>query len=81
MLGGGFGLVPLASNLTRSSALTALIWSVMAFFWSFRRSYSARNSESVIPAKEGSCAFRRAPRVSERIDATSLGPMPGKLSQ
>ena len=33
------------------------------------------------PAKEGSAAFRRAPRVSSRIHARTLGPMPGSWSQ
>ena len=53
----------------------------IAFLWSVTRSYSACNSASVIPAKEGSRAFRRAPRVSARIHARTLGPMPGSWSQ
>jgi hypothetical protein len=76
-----FEPVRLASDLSRSSALTALIWSSMAFFRLISLLYLACNSESVMPANEGSRAFRRAPRVRERIRATNFGPMLGSLSQ
>jgi hypothetical protein len=76
-----FELVRFASDLKRSSALSSLSWASMVFLWSVKRSYSACNSASVIPAKEGSRAFRRAPRVSARIHARILGPMPGSWSQ
>jgi hypothetical protein len=76
-----FGSARPASDLNRSSALTALSWSSIAFLSFSRRSDIACNSASVIPANEGSRALRRAPRVSERIHATNLGPMPGSVSQ